>query len=525
MTTQEGLHMVARYGLTPEVIFFDADHSYESLMADLNLAHELFPHARLIGDDYSSKPVGEAVGVFCRRRGLEAHPFGMAWRAWRMAAPVATIAPGPGGTGPAALSAADNPRRQATARTIRISLCMIVRDNERTIRACLESILPWVDEMIVVDTGSQDRTPEICRELGAKVIHFPWPDSFSGARNESLRHARGEWIFWMDSDDTIPAECGRRLRELALGRHDPDVWGYIMQVHCPGAGPDGEHDVVVVDHLKLFRNRPELQFEFRIHEQVLGSLRRAGGQVARTDLYVVHSGADHTPQGKQQKLARDLRLLRMDLAERPDHSFVLYNLGMTYSDAAQYEQAVQYLARAIEVADPGESQVRKAHALLVLSYFQLGRFGDAFDACRRGLASYSKDPELRFREGLLHHHFGRLKEAEVSYLAALAKDDEEHLSSIHRGIMGFKAKHNLAVVYADMGAHDRAEVQWRQIVHEEPNYADGWRGLIDNLILQGKLDDAKHVARDLLDHRDLRRVALVAFALSVGTYNQPVIGR
>ena len=68
-----------------------------------------------------------------------------------------------------------------------LSLCMIVRNNASTIRACLESVTPWVDEVIVVDTGSTDETPDICRELGAQVYHFPWPESFSVARNESLK--------------------------------------------------------------------------------------------------------------------------------------------------------------------------------------------------------------------------------------------------------------------------------------------------------------------------------------------------
>src|SRR4029434_8627847 len=118
---------------------------------------------------------------------------------------------------------------------------------------CLTSIRPWVNEIVVVDTGSKDKTPEICRRFGARLFEFPWCDSFSAARNESLKHARGEWVFWMDSDDTFPAECGPKLRELVLGTHDPEVLGYIMQVHCPGGGPDGQHDITVVDHLKLFR--------------------------------------------------------------------------------------------------------------------------------------------------------------------------------------------------------------------------------------------------------------------------------
>ncbi|MBL8799298.1 MAG: glycosyltransferase, partial [Planctomycetia bacterium] len=102
-----------------------------------------------------------------------------------------------------------------------LSLCMIVRDSARTLGACLQSIRPWVDEMIVVDTGSRDHTPELAARLGARVVHFPWPDSFAIARNESLRHARGRWVFWMDSDDTIDAANGRQLRELSARSSDP----------------------------------------------------------------------------------------------------------------------------------------------------------------------------------------------------------------------------------------------------------------------------------------------------------------
>ena len=93
----------------------------------------------------------------------------------------------------------------------KLSLCMIVRDNAKTLPACLESIRPWVDEMIVVDTGSVDETPRVVESFGGKLFHFPWCDDFSAARNESLRHATGDWLFWMDSDDTIPPECGRGL--------------------------------------------------------------------------------------------------------------------------------------------------------------------------------------------------------------------------------------------------------------------------------------------------------------------------
>src|SRR5262249_49576333 len=95
-----------------------------------------------------------------------------------------------------------------------LSLCMIARDEEPRIEECLRSIAPYVDEMVVVDTGSKDRTREIARDCGARVFEMAWPDSFAEARNASLDLARGQWIFWMDADDVISPECGEQLRAL-----------------------------------------------------------------------------------------------------------------------------------------------------------------------------------------------------------------------------------------------------------------------------------------------------------------------
>ena len=268
----------------------------------------------------------------------------------------------------------------------RLSLCMIVRDNARTLPACLESIRPWVDEMVIVDTGSVDETPRIVESFGGRLFHFPWCDDFSAARNESLRHADGDWLFWMDSDDTIPPHCGRGLRGLADGEVPSHVFGFIMQVHCPGAGEDGtpDFDVTMVDHVKLFRNRPDLRFEHRIHEQILPAIRAAGGEVAWTDLYVVHSGSDQSPAGQEKKRERDLRILNLELAERPEHPFTLFNLGMTYVHGSRFGEAIGYLRRGIERSGPGEPHLRKAFALLVYALMRLGRHEAAMEESQRG---------------------------------------------------------------------------------------------------------------------------------------------
>ena len=241
---------------------------------------------------------------------------------------------------------------------------MIVRDNARTLPACLESIRPWVDEMVIVDTGSVDETPRIVESFGGRLFHFPWCDDFSAARNESLRHALGDWLFWMDSDDTIPPHCGRGLRALAYRDIPAHVLAFTMQVHCPGFGDDGEpdFDVTMVDHVKLFRNRPDLRFDHRIHEQVLPAIRAAGGEVAWSELYVVHSGSDQSTAGKAKKLERDLRILHRELSERPEHPFTLFNLGMTYCHAGRYAEAIDYLERGIARSGAGEPHLRKEFA-------------------------------------------------------------------------------------------------------------------------------------------------------------------
>lgn len=387
---------------------------------------------------------------------------------------------------------------------IHLSLCMIVRDSARTLRACLESIKPWVDEMIVVDTGSKDDTPKIAEEMGARMFHFPWCDSFSAARNESLRHARGAWIFWMDADDTITPENGRKLQELVLQANDPGILGYIMQVHCPGPGENGAVHVTVVDHVKLFRNRPDLRFDRRIHEQIIPAIRRAGGDIAWTDLFVVHSGYDHSPEGQERKLERDLRLLNLELAEEPNHPFTLFNLGMTYTDMGRYKKGIHFLQRSIAHSAPGESQLRKAYALLVSCYLQLGRQEKAWKACQEGLERFPRDEELRFKQAVLLHTRGQLREAVRTYRDLLRSREERHFTSVERGITGFKARHNLAMVYTELGDLAKAEKQWRLTVREVPTYREGWRGLGEVLLQRDKEPEVQKLVERLLRDQRLR---------------------
>jgi tetratricopeptide (TPR) repeat protein len=379
---------------------------------------------------------------------------------------------------------------------------MIARDSAKALPAALESIRPWVDEMVIVDTGSVDETPRIAESFGGRLFHFPWCDDFSAARNESIRHARGDWIFWMDSDDTIPFECGRQLRRLIDGVVDPRLMGFIMQVHCPGGGADGESefDFEHVDHVKLFRNRPDLRFDGRIHEQILGAISAAGGAIVRTKLHVIHSGSDRSPEAEEKKLERDLRILYLEAAERPEHPFTLFNLGMTHVHASRFAEAADYLRRGIAQCHHDHPHLRKAFSLLVHAELHLGRGEVALEACRQGLRLFPLDAELRFREGLVLHDLGRPEEARRAYLAALGSREDPQLTSRDPGLSGFKTRQNLAVLAEDMGDLAEAERQWREIIREVPRYRQGWRGLGEVLIRGGRIDEAEALAEELMSN-------------------------
>jgi tetratricopeptide (TPR) repeat protein len=127
-----------------------------------------------------------------------------------------------------------------------------------------------------------------------------------------------------------------------------------------------------VDHVRLFRNLPELRWTYRVHEQILPAIRQSQGEVRRTDLVIQHTGYQNA-EVRGRKLQRDLRLLQMEDAEHPDDPFTLFNLGSVYQELGQLEEAVALFRRSLERSQPGDSIVRKLYALLAQRLRQLGQ--------------------------------------------------------------------------------------------------------------------------------------------------------
>ncbi len=371
-----------------------------------------------------------------------------------------------------------------------ISLCMIVRDEERVLDACLASAVPYFDEVILVDTGSVDSTVEIARRHGdkVKIFHFPWINDFSAARNYSLEQATSTWAMWMDADDELPKECGRQLRPLIALAEDR-VAGFIMQVHIPPK--EGELGYTVVDHLKCFLRRQAHRFEGRIHEQILEPIYRAGGIVEKTNLYVVHSGYDYSDAGQAKKKQRDYTILELDMAERPDHPFPRFNYGMTLFHHQEYDRAIVRLNECLERSKPEESTVRKVYAMLAGCHMAKRDLASARIAIDTGLIRCPLDKELLFRAGNLYRELGDLKAAEQFYLRLFSSGESAGVDSLDITMTTYKAHHNLALIYADMERHAEAEREYRAALAVLPTFTPSIHGLGELYLRMRRFEDAR----------------------------------
>src|SRR5271157_4332283 len=139
---------------------------------------------------------------------------------------------------------------------------MIVKNEAQNLAPCINSVKEVVDEIIVVDTGSADHTKEVAKHLGAKVFDFPWRDDFSAARNESIRHATGDYILWLDADDRMdPSEVDKlRVLKRMLDPRKNKAYCLVLNSQSP---IDGE---TLFHHMRIFPNIPGAAFEGRVHE-------------------------------------------------------------------------------------------------------------------------------------------------------------------------------------------------------------------------------------------------------------------
>ncbi len=262
----------------------------------------------------------------------------------------------------------------STGDDLLISLCMIVKNEEVMLPACLESVQSVVDEMIIVDTGSTDSTAEIARTFGAEIIDHPWNDNFAEVRNIGLERAKGQWILVLDADEVLTDQSGKNLRQTVTSTKADALTLIIRNPH-----PEGELQTYSDFTLtRLFRNKDQYRYQGMIHEQIRPSIEKTGGMIQKSDLVIFHKGySGETVQGNETRAQRNLQLLEESVKNSPGDPYLLYQLGATYKQMGEDQKAKVILKKA-EQRDGDHILLAETRALMYMKLSQLSLTGDEY---------------------------------------------------------------------------------------------------------------------------------------------------
>ncbi len=290
-----------------------------------------------------------------------------------------------------------------------VSLCMIVKDEEEQLPRCLASARNIADEIIVVDTGSSDRTAAIARQFGANVIHADWEGDFAKARNIGVEQAVGDWILFLDADEELDSSACAGLRQTLRGT---DAQGLFLQIW--NVLGDDMRGGTVHPVLRLFRRDPDIRFEGKIHEQIAASvLRKWPHAIFRlTEAKIIHYGYKPDQVASKNKLERNMKLLEQAIREEPEVTFHHYNIGVEHLRVGNARQALGAFRTARRQADFAEL----SYAHLIVKYevrclLVLGLAAEAVQAAAEGAAAYPDYSDMCHYEAVALAEAGRLHAA------------------------------------------------------------------------------------------------------------------
>lgn len=340
---------------------------------------------------------------------------------------------------------------------MKINLVMIAKNEERSLQRCLEAAKPLVDEMILADTGSSDRTAEIAREMGAKVVSFPWVNDFSAARNFALEQSDADWNLILDADEYVRDYSREKLEKELSGRSGLWLGGIIRYDEYP----DGEG--VSTSTSVLPRILPKgVRYCGIIHEQPEGNY----------PCYGLSLEVDHDGYMVEDKGERNLAYLRQAVSDYPGDGYYQFQLASTLRNLKRLEESLPYFRKFYRLAARKDAYRAGGIVLYLYTLLDLGEMNCLDEAGRiiekeeRTLGNWS---DFCFVCGLFYmkrvlsdvqRYLSLLPNIERCYLRCLSLGERPELGGVV-GTGSFKAAYNLGAWYEVSGQKELAVKYYR----------------------------------------------------------------
>ncbi|MBN1227720.1 MAG: glycosyltransferase [Deltaproteobacteria bacterium] len=381
-----------------------------------------------------------------------------------------------------------------------LSVCMIVKNEENHIARCLTSALPVADEMIVVDTGSTDRTKDIAAAFGAKVFEFPWTGDFSEARNFSLSKASGDWIFVLDADEVISSRDYDPLKGIILKKnpqpaaYDIFTRNYVGTISALGWVPNKAeypHEETGTGwfpsvKIRLFPNDDRIRFKGQVHELVESSITTAGIKIKPCNIIIHHYGKMNTTGKIISKGEAYYLLGRKKLKERPDDLKSLCELATQAQELKRFEEAIELWERAIDLTR--EKSVASFFFNMGYCLLQTGQYEKALLASKRAMEI---DPNMK--EALLNYCYNELLVGDYKKVIS------ELESMLEQAVEYPPASLLLAAAYCIAGKKDKALISYKSFFKKGFIFADSQNILGKRLAALGKTDSAVRVLEAIIE--------------------------
>lgn len=330
---------------------------------------------------------------------------------------------------------------------VKVSLCMIVRNEEKVLERCLKSIADVVDEIIIVDTGSIDRTKEIAANYTDKIYDFPWCDDFSAARNFAFSKGTGEYLLWMDADDVFPAVEKRKFFSLKeeVEKEPKDV---VMMLYDAAFDEKGKAAFTYYRE-RLVRNCAEAKWLGRVHEVIIPF-----GKVKYADIHFEHRKENGAYSDRNLKIYEKMIFEGQKLDAREQF---YYGRELFYH--ANHEKAAEVFK--VFLQEPTAWMENRLEAVRFLSYslYTLGYIEEAFDALLQGLKLAAPTGEICCDIGKFFYDRMEWENAVFWYENALhAEKRTEKGAFVLEECYGYLPCIQLCVCYDRLGDRERAEM-------------------------------------------------------------------
>ncbi len=358
-----------------------------------------------------------------------------------------------------------------------LSLCMIVKDEEKSLPICLDSVKDYVDEIIIVDTGSTDNTIDIARRYNAKIYQHPWENSFSKARNYSLKYATCDWVLILDADEEIDKEDAHKLKEVIKDPVESETSHKADLIFIPVYSKfNNGKNVSIANSERIFRNHLGICYEGIVHNTLKYSVT-----TKKENIRLHHYGYNLDNEQMDRKFTRTAGLLKEQIKNGPEDPIPYHYLAISYLDRNLNDECIRNALEAIRLFElqNSESQLKLlSYYSVSVAFYRKNELDSAEKYAKRSLDFYSEYVDaycLLSSIYFLKREYDKCIDATEKYLDLLRsiKSDSSSILSIPYNTLQHAklAYSRMAIIFFERGQEEKGHQALKNAInHSEEKW-------------------------------------------------------